>query len=1008
MGDRRAKSFRWRVLLSSLVAASMLLVTNLEFGAAPPADSRIISVVIRYSGIEPAELERIVTEPLESKLSAVSGLKSLRSSTEVGRVRVRAAVRNDTALDDAYGGISDRVDALYEMLPEAVQRPQIIRGDTESVPIMVIALVGEELSSRDVRRLADDELSAQVERVAGIAEARVSGGAVEEIHIDVNSAVLASARIDWHEVTRTLRDRHTMRSAGSLRAGTRTRPVVLDARLDAPEYLESLLVPVAATPIALDRFAAINRQAREPESISRVDGERTVLMHITAAAEANLLAVSRAVETTARGWSGTHPVRISIVYNAGDDAVVALRRTGAALGAALVAVLLVVGVAAHSAARAMETALVLPLGMLFTAAIVSAIGRPLDPQLLAGFAVSCGLVVDAAIILSGRHAKASITAVVTSTLTTVAALLPFLIFPDLLPGAESIALAAALLVALSTPAALLVRKCELFADRSRVSHAIASLPGRLVALSTRHVAPVLTATAATVAVVALLAVRAGSDSRLSAEVETIRIHAEFERGASVRSVDRRTNAIAAELESLSAVDRIDYTARRDNASISVYLNHGAAPAEVIPEIEAIDAALAHVQLQLADGGESHGSTTAIEIAVTGPDRDMTRSLASSLAAALLDRSGDGADSRGRPAGRQTEPATGVVLHYKDDPPALIFRLDRHRLAATGLSPREVGQTLRWALHGPVVLKWQEHGGETDVRLRSVRDDVRNPEHLLSLPLLHSGGDPVPIGAVGEMRRANRPARIDRYNRRRASFLTVSYPTRSLERALGYLRGHLDAEPLPAGYAVQIDHRYRRRIRRYARLWATLAGTALAVALLTAAATESMRIAGLSLLAIPPTVALTLVPFLIDGSPLSGGVLVGAVMLAGIAVNNAILIGSVARSEPVEQAIAARTADLLLAGVTTAVASIPLLILSGGSGQSATGEAVAGVLLAGTLANTAVTYLVLPAIWNALTRRKNAGAKSAETASPPRAPTPYSPSGAMKSCIDGTSSSELQS
>ena len=1009
MSGGASRSFRWRVLLAALATASAILSTDLEFAGVPRVDSRMISVVIRYTGVAPAELERIVTEPLESRLAAVSGLKALRSSTEVGRVRVNATIRRDTPLDEAYAEISDRVDTLYEALPRAVQRPQIVRGDTEATAIVVIALGGDSLSSRDVRRLADDELSAQLERIAGVAEARVTGGAVEEIHVEVDSAMLASSLLHWSEVSRQLGDRHALRAGGTLREGALERPVVLDTRLETPERLESLLLPPAESAVRMDRFASVGRRARAPESISRVDGESTVLIHATATSDANILSTSRAAVELAKRWRRQHSVDVSVVHNTGHEAELALRRTGTALAASLIAVLLIVGAAARSAARAFDTALVLPISILFTGAIVSGIGRPIDPPMLAGVAVSCGLVVDAAIVLSGRHASASVRAVGTSTLTTVAALAPFLLYPDLLPGAGSIALAAALLVTVSFPAALLLRKCELFArcaGESRavgtdfetkeariagVSQTAGAISARVAAFSERHPAPLIAVTSVMVAAVALFAVRAGSDSQPSGHDGTLRLHAEFESGASVRSVDRRTSTIAAELASVVEVDRADYTARRDNASISLSLSSDTSPSDVEPFVESIDDRIADARLHLPAGETTHRSGTAIEVAVTGPERDKTRTLASSLADTLMGAVVGRSESADSSADGDMIPADAVVLHFKNDPPALVVHPDRRRLAAAGISPAVAGRTLRWALHGPVVLKWQEHGGETDVRLRSDRGEVRAPQQLLALPLLRGDGDTVPLGSVGELRRTNRPSRIDRYNRQRASFLTVSYPTRSLERALAYLRAGIDAARLPARYAVQLDPRYRERLRRYAHLWSILLATTIAIALLIAAACESVRVAALSLLAIPPTVAITLSPFLIDGSPLSAGVLVGAVMLAGIAVNNAILIGVPALSAGIERAITARTADLLPAGITTVAAAIPLLTLTGATAHDALGESIALVLLAGTLANTAVTYLLLPAIWTASIRPKSAGAAEANAGAPPRAglqpPTP---------------------
>ncbi|MFW6388110.1 MAG: efflux RND transporter permease subunit, partial [bacterium] len=234
--------------------------------------------------------------------------------------------------------------------------------------------------------------------------------------------------------------------------------------------------------------------------------------------------------------------------------------------------------------------------------------------------------------------------------------------------------------------------------------------------------------------------------------------------------------------------------------------------------------------------------------------------------------------------------------------------------------------------------------------------------LLAQPLSTPFGT-MPVAAVSSVERTTRASRIDRYNRQRASLLTASYPTRSLERALQMFHEDTEGFAMPAGYAVSVDHGYYRRMQQYRMLWKTLVATTLGIVLIIAIAGESLRPALLCVVTLPPTVACALLPFLLDGSPIPSPVIVGLVMLVGTAVNNGILIGLGAQSGDIRTSIMRRAPALVMTTLTSTVAAIPLVSLEQllpGSGTTGITGPMAQVLFFGSLASFLVTFVVMPA------------------------------------------------
>ncbi|MBA7548675.1 hypothetical protein ES705_41140 [subsurface metagenome] len=131
----------------------------------------------------------------------------------------------------------------------------------------------------------------------------------------------------------------------------------------------------------------------------------------------------------------------------------------------------------------------------------------------------------------------------------------------------------------------------------------------------------------------------------------------------------------------------------------------------------------------------------IEIAILGPDDELLKRLARHSAGILSE-----------------EPwVSQVILHFKDGPPAWVFRVDHDKAPTSGIRASDIAGTLRWALHGPVALKWIENNHEIDLRVMARRRDVDSISKLGDLPIKKPAEGRIPTGT----RRAYRAFRNHR-------------------------------------------------------------------------------------------------------------------------------------------------------------------------------------------------------------------------------------------------------
>src|SRR5688572_24241798 len=167
-------------LLFGLIALSSLKVNLL-----PDLSYPTLTVRTEYTGAAPAEIETLVTEPVEEAVGVVKGLRKLKSISRTGQSDVVLEFAWGTDMDKASIEVRDKLETLR--LPLEAKQPVLLRFNPSTEPIMRLTLATKEGTTGDaeaalvrLRRFADDELKKQLEPVEGVAAVKVSGGLEDE------------------------------------------------------------------------------------------------------------------------------------------------------------------------------------------------------------------------------------------------------------------------------------------------------------------------------------------------------------------------------------------------------------------------------------------------------------------------------------------------------------------------------------------------------------------------------------------------------------------------------------------------------------------------------------------------------------------------------------------------------------------------------------------------------------------------------------------------------------
>ena len=152
----------------------------------PEIEYPIISVNTGYEGVAPEEMETLIARPLEQALSSAPNAEEITSSSSEGRASVRVRFVYGTDLDVAAADLRARIDARRTSLPDDADPPTLFKFDVSQFPIMFITVAAEDMDSKQLRHFVEKSVQYRIERLPGVAQARVSGGLRREIHVDLD------------------------------------------------------------------------------------------------------------------------------------------------------------------------------------------------------------------------------------------------------------------------------------------------------------------------------------------------------------------------------------------------------------------------------------------------------------------------------------------------------------------------------------------------------------------------------------------------------------------------------------------------------------------------------------------------------------------------------------------------------------------------------------------------------------------------------------------------------
>ena len=390
------------MLFCAMLLLGIISLSRIGLELFPDVNLPSAVVITPAPGVSPFDVEEQITRPLEDSLSTIAGVQELQSTSEEGVSQVVVAFESGTDLDTVVPDVRERVNDVTGDFPSGTEDSAIFRFSAGMVPtLQIVALT--ETEGIDIRRLVEDEIQPEIERVAGVSQVRLFGGREPAVMVRVDLDAIAALGIPLSQVADAFEADNITMPAGSI--GLEDQQLILraDAEFRNIDDIGDMLIGSAGqVPISLRHVADIELDYRPQREFMRTADGEGVRIAVFKQPGANTVDVNEEVLERIDRLKGTvlpPSVRMEVQEDQADTVRDAIGGVGeAAVQGGLLAVLVLLFFLRNMRSTFIVTT-VIPVSVIATFSLIDFAGMSLNLTSLAGVTLAIGMFVDNAIVV---------------------------------------------------------------------------------------------------------------------------------------------------------------------------------------------------------------------------------------------------------------------------------------------------------------------------------------------------------------------------------------------------------------------------------------------------------------------------------------------------------------------------------------------------------------------------------------------------------------------------------
>ena len=1009
---------RWLVVIGAIVITFLASynLTKMPLDVFPSFAPPQVEIQTEASGLAPEEVESLITLPIESAVNGTPGVVTVRSASAVGISTVKIIFDGNTDIYRARQLVAERLQQVRSKLPEGVKEPEISPVSSPIGTILMYAFSVEENANNsatttdlmEVRRIVDRDISNRLLAVSGVSQLIVYGGDVRQYQVLADPAKLVAFNVSLQQVTEAARQANLNAAGGFLITSDREEIIRGVGRIETIEQLaEAVVIARDGKPVKLGDVAEVKLGAALARGDGSINGKRAVVLLINKQPQADTPKVTRAVEKAIAELQTALPkdVKVQVTFRQESFIESAIDNVRDSLRDGIIIVAIIMIMFLMNWRTTIITLSAIPLSILIGMLILSWFGQGINTMTLGGLAVAIGSVVDDSIVdmencyrgMRQNQAEGNPKHPFTVVYDTSVEVRVSVIFSTIIIGvvfapiftltgvegnifapmgvAYLVSIFASTLVAMTlSPAlcAILLASSQLPSDETWVSNFAQRLYRPLLNLSIHR--PKLILFPAIAALLASLIILP-SLGRIFLP--------EFQERSLVNTILLYPSTSLATTNLMGMV--LQDVLKDDPNFETVQLRSGRATGDA----DAAGVNLGHIDVELSDRGIqdregsinklrqefnklpgvasniggfiSHrmdevlsGVRSAIAVKVFGPDLEELRAIGKEVETAMQGISG----------------IVDLQLEQQFPVRQLQIKFDRPMAARYGLTIGHLAEMIETSLNGKTVSQVLKGQQLFDLVVWLKPESRSNLESIRNLLVDTPTGQKIPLSQVSQIEYGTGPNTINRENVSRLLVVSANVSGRDLRSIVNEIQLKVKQQViLPSGYFIQYGGQFESEERATQNLLVFGGLAALIIAVLMYFAVKSIPAMLMIMVNLPLALVGGIFSIALSGGVISVASLVGFITLFGVAVRNGLLLvdnynQKLAKGIPFQQVIREgsmeRLVAILMTALTSALGMVPLVIGTGAGKEIL--QPLAVVVLGGLFTSTALTLLVLPALY----------------------------------------------
>lgn len=1001
--------------------AGIVAYLNLDMALMPNVDIPVVVVTTTYVGAGPEEMENLVTEPLEEALSTVTNVENISSVSSADASFAIVQFVDGTDIDMASVDLREIIDRVKSRLPDDAGEPNIIKMDMNALPIY-LGVTAENMDLNALNEMLENNVVNRLERIEGVASVDLTGGIEREVRITVDPQKLAGYGISTNTLAQMLAAENMNLPSGSLSQGSTTVQVRTIGEFSSVEEIRDLPITTSGGAlIHLSDVATVEEMEVDRSSFTIIDGEYGIMLSVNKQSTANLVDVSRKLQAEMEQISTDYPeLNITMLTDTSEYIQTSLSNvTQTAFLSAIIAFFVLL-LFLKNPLTSIIIAVSIPTSILASFALMYLAGMTLNIISMGGLAIGIGMLVDNSVVVldsiyqyyergyapaeaAESGAKEVTMAVTASTLTTVAVFLPIAFVSGSvgqLMKSLSFAICFSLISSLVVSVTFVPMACALFLRREpkkkeknkklfgilykwdlfldRINYGYEKLMKWSLRHPRRTICIVLAVFIGSLCTVPIT----GMDFMEEMDEGVANISIELPNGSDLDTTEETVWEVLYRLQDIPEAQTVyasvggGMMSTGGTSSATVTLNlvdkeqRSRSTSEVCEEINQLVADIPGAEISASSSSSAMGSFGGADVSFNVYGYD---------SATLIDVEEDLVNLLSNTPGlKDVEGSTGATV-----PEAKVI-IDRNKASLYGITTASIANSLNTAISGSTATQYKIDGTEIDVVIRYDTSDLNYLTDLNDLTVSSAYGGEIPLSSIASLEKSESATSIYRENQKNYITIEASAPGISGSDAQKLVEAALVDYQFPDGCYYSFGGTLEMMNDAFRSLTTALIVAVLLVYMIMASQFESLRYPAIVMFSMPLAFTGAILGLFITGNTITMSAMMGFIMLAGMVVNNGIVLVDytnqlMARGMSCYKALTTagprRLRPIMMTTLTTILGLVPMVVTRQEGSEMMCSLALSVIF--GLTLSSLVTLIFIPVLYAWMNSRKEKRKKRRE-------------------------------